>query len=202
MVTQIKAKKPKAVWTKHCHDYLDSDMYETSFPSLYGTGISISTFSPKKILTIGEVLKDSLEYHSLLRCEDHANNRRIYVFLGSEADTKLSLNCCFEGDCFDWDANSAFFKEGKLVAIVSMMASEEDKLPQSQYDLGDKDKDLIKIYKNEIRRIARTKLSYKGEGDPYKEFISILKAESPPGQGLHDSYRESIRSILRNTTSD
>lgn len=191
-------------WTKHCHDYLGSDIYDTNFPSLYGTNISIATFPSKKILTLGEVLKeDVVRGRPLFVCEDPSDNQRVYAFPDSETDTKLSLSCCFEGDCGDWDANSAFFRGGKLVAVVSLANVSEanrHKYQPSRDDL--KNCDLVKIYRSEIRRLARTFLSYKGKGDPYEEFRSILKAESPSGQGLHDSYRKNIREILETVPSN
>ena len=203
-------KQPEAIWEKHCHDYLGSEIYTTGFPSLYGTSISVSTFPPKKILTLGEVLKDFLSgmgwkrQGPLLVCEDHADNQRFYVFSNSEADTKLSLNCCFEGDCGDWDANSAFFRRGELTAVVSeaSLTEKDRKHTPSKNDIEKTDYNLLSIYKSEIRRLARNLLHYEGKGDPYKEFISILKAKSHFGQGLHDSYRESIEEILRGSLSD
>ena len=171
-----------------CPGYLGADIHQTSFPSLYGTAITISKFSPTPILDSSKIFKQIFNSR-LLKIEDYHFNERMFIFPDSKVDTKLSLSCCFEGDSVDWDANSAFFKDGKLVAIVSIG---ENKIPDEMIRKGN----LKEIYQQEIRNLAKSKLHYKGKGDPFDEFINILKAKSPEGQGLHNKYREAIIEIL------
>jgi len=179
----------KAIWNIDCcPGYLGADIYQTSFPSLYGTAITISKFSPISILDSSKIFKQIFSSH-LLKIEDYLSSERMFIFPDSKVDTKLSLSCCFEGDSLDWDANSAFFNDGKLVAIVSIG---ENKIPDEMI----RKRNLKEVYKQEIRNLAECKLHYKGKGDPFKEFVSILKAKSPNGQGLHNKYREAIREIL------
>mgnify|MGYP001573533571 CR=1 FL=1 len=183
--------KEKASWNIDCCQYLGADIYQTRFPSLYGTNIAISKFSPTTILDSNKIL-DEIFHSRLLKIEDCFSGERMFIYPSSKVNTKLSLSCCFEGDGVDWDANSAFFNNGKLVAIVSLGEDRENKILNELVKAGD----LKKIYQQEIRNIAKSKLSYEGKGDPFNEFISILKAESPSGQGLHDIYRNAIRDIL------
>ncbi|MAG02064.1 hypothetical protein CMI42_01900 [Candidatus Pacearchaeota archaeon] len=190
-------------WHSHCHgNEFGTEIFGAGFPSLHGTSIAISTFSPRKILDTGPIFSKDIRskgggYLSLL---DHLNDRRIYAVPDSEANASLSLQCCFEGDSFDWEANSAYFNNGKLVAIVSYFNKsvnmpEQHRLSQiKRGDLGYTT--LMDIYKDEISRVAENLIGYKGNEDLFSEMVRIVQAESPQGEGLHNSYRNAIKEVL------
>ena len=200
MATATKTRERKTTWEKSIHDYLGAEVFHTGFPSLYGTSIAISTFQPKKLLTLGEALQTPLIHTTSPRAEsyfaylDNDNWEKVYALPNSEADTKLFLDCCFEGDSCSWEANQAFFRKGKLVAMVSRFSEEERDKPSVILDAR---KSLVEIYQDEIRTLASDLLYHKGEGDAFKEMVDILLARSPEGKGLHNSYRTAVKEILK-----
>ena len=201
MAKKVPGKDKLVAWNKHCHkDHLGADMFETGFPLLYGISISISTFPEKSILNIGEVLKEERQRNTYFACVDEGNHRRVYAIPNSKANAKLALQCCFEGDCVDWDANQAYFKDGSLVAVVSNFSLTDipngHGLVKLQEDIYHDSRTLKDIYKQEIDRVARKVMGYKESRNPFVEMLQILKADSPRGKGLHDSYRDAVRDIL------
>jgi hypothetical protein len=186
---------------------LGGDRFRADFPMLYGTHVAISTFPEQRVIDLGPVLVKDAAARDFLAMKDYGNHRRIYAVPGTMATAKLSLNCCFENDCGDWDAQSGYFdSKGDLVAVVSLMSIDEkergQQLANTYENNSFKPRDLLSIYQEEVNRVAKARIGYTGNLDPCVELVKILKADSPRGMGLHDSYREAVRGLLKPQARD
>lgn len=187
-------------WMNHCHNFLDSPIFETSFP-LLRCGIAISKFPPADIINVGNSLLREEGYHLPGLIMGNAYYSRFFIKPNKKADTKLWLQCCFWGDCLDWSASSAFFNEGKLIGVYSIKKTGGDYINKKDllncHSLLDEG-NLKEIYKYELNRVAKEILGYDRtiKKDILDEMVKIINSRNMPRKSLPKEYRESIKEIL------
>jgi len=174
-------------------------MHNTGSPfSEHGSYICVTNFDkPVKLFEIGDIpgrtdeemfggIEIKSSYQFMI-----ANPERGLVI----ADTQLSMG--WQGDDLNPFANfsNGYFRKGKLIAIsgVSSLEFREDMRDvQSEFKLP-------KIFANEVDKYAR--LSKSKDVNAFETFQNYLLANSPYGEGLHESYRNSISGILKKLTN-